>query len=139
MTGWQQTSSTRTRTFGVMHHDRTARAFWPAAVIGVALATAIAVYGELGATVQLPLVLLFLLLAPGMAIARLLRLNDALTELLIAVALSLALDTLVSLALLFAGVPSPDVALAGLLGITVVATLLDPGVGARALLRRLYP
>jgi hypothetical protein len=67
------------------------------------------------------LVITFLLVWPGMALVRMLDLVDWHTELTLAVAASLVLDTLVAEAMLWGHVWSPDAAFAVLLGITAVA------------------
>jgi hypothetical protein len=96
---------------------------WPSIVaLAAAAAVAIAVYGDLDSPLRPAIVLCFLLAAPGTPLVRLLRLRDPLTEAIIAVGLSLALAMLVSVALLFAGEPSEGVALAVLIGITLVGT-----------------
>lgn len=65
--------------------------------------------------------LLFLLIGPGLACVRLLRLDDPLTELALAVAVSLALETIVATALLATGYWSAGAALAALVAITLAA------------------
>jgi hypothetical protein len=70
----------------------------------------------------------FLLLCPGLAWARLLRVEPLLNELLLGVALSLALDTIVSTALLYAHVPSARASLAVLIAITLGGLLADPAL-----------
>jgi uncharacterized membrane protein len=61
----------------------------------------------------------FLLACPGLALAPLVRLSDALSTATIAIALSIALDTIVAAALLYAGVWSPVAAFVILATITL--------------------
>jgi hypothetical protein len=74
--------------------------------------------------------LLFLFFVPGLAIVRFLRLTDPLLLVTLAVGTSLALDALVSITMLYAGVWSPRIALAIIAGIGVFAALIE-AVAAR--------
>jgi hypothetical protein len=62
---------------------------------------------------------LFLLVGPGLAVTRMLRLGDTMTEVTIAIATSLGLEVVIATALLTTGFWSPGTALA----IVVVITL----------------
>jgi hypothetical protein len=79
------------------------------------------------------LAIFFLVLCPGLAWARLLRVEPALNELLLGIALSLALDTIVTTALLYAHVSSKRVNLALLVAITLGGLLADPALRRRAI------
>lgn len=70
-------------------------------------------------------VLPFLLLCPGLAWVKLLRLESRLAELTLAVALSLVLATAVAAGTLYAGAWSPRLSLAVLLTLTLLAVALD--------------
>ncbi len=70
-------------------------------------------------------VLPFLLLCPGLAWVRQLRLEYPLAELTLAVSVSLVLDTVVAAGMLYAGAWSPKGSLALLLALTLVALVLD--------------
>ncbi len=70
-------------------------------------------------------VLPFLLLGPGIAWVRLLRLESPLAELTLALAVSLVLATAVAAGMLYAGAWSPKGSFAVLLALTVVALVLD--------------
>jgi hypothetical protein len=77
----------------------------------------------------------FLVFCPGMAWARLLGVRPELNEILLAVALSLAIDTIVATALLYAHQPSEQASLAALVAITIGGLLADPSL-RRSLVRR---
>jgi hypothetical protein len=70
--------------------------------------------------VRVAVVLPFLLVCPGMAVVRRLRLAEWWTELLLAVGVSIALDILLSSAMLYAGLWSPRMLLLGLAGLSLV-------------------
>jgi hypothetical protein len=101
------------------------RPHWPP-VIGVsAVVAAIVVYADVDVAARPVLVLWFMLVCPGMAVVRLLRLTDPMTELAIAVALSLALNTILAGALLYAGSADFDVTFGLLLAVTLTAVAVD--------------
>jgi uncharacterized membrane protein len=83
--------------------------------IGVALLTSLAstlVLVDVHSPVRSVLVAAFVLVCPGLALVRLLRLEEPLFELTLGIALSLALAGLVSVALLYAHAWSPGKGLA---------------------------
>jgi hypothetical protein len=100
-----------------------ASAIWPLILIGAAIATALLVYVTPGLPLRPYVVQAFLILCPGMALIRLLRLRDVAVEWTLAIALSIVLDGTVPTIQLYAHLWSPDVSLAILLGITVLAAL----------------
>jgi flagellin-like protein len=67
-------------------------------------------------------VLWFVLVCPGIALVRLLRLEDPFAELTLAVAVSIALALVLSGVGLYAGLWSPTVTLCVLIAITVTAS-----------------
>jgi len=93
---------------------------WPVIIVASALGTGLATFRDAAAAARPALSLWFLLICPGMAFVRLLRLNDAIAQLTLAVALSLALDTIVAVAMLYAGFWSPK----GILGVVIALSLL---------------
>jgi hypothetical protein len=102
-----------------------ARPHWPL-VIGLSAAVAAAaVYADIDAAGRAIVVLWFMLVCPGMAIVRLLRLSDPLTEFAIAVALSLAIETVLAVALLYAGSANFEVTFGVLLVVTLAAVAVD--------------
>jgi hypothetical protein len=108
-----------------VHRPVSVRPYWPP-VIGVsAVFVAVLVYADVDFAGRPFAVLWFMLVCPGMALVRLLRLSDAMTELAIAVALSLALDTIVAGTLIYVGSANFDVSFVVLLAITIVALAVD--------------
>jgi O-antigen/teichoic acid export membrane protein len=65
----------------------------------------------------------FLLFCPGMAFIQLLQFKDLVQELVLAVALSLALDLLVAAAILYAGLWSPTLIMLILVGLSIIGVL----------------
>jgi hypothetical protein len=90
--------------------------------IAVVVVTAI----ELPAPIRAPIVIWFVAICPGMALVRLLRLDQPAIEVMLAIALSLSLGGLVPAALLYAGRWSPAWTLAILAAITIGALAADP-------------
>ena len=90
----------------------------------LALAALAAQAVHAGSPLRAVVVLVFLVLAPGYAVVRLLRLPDRLVELTLAVALSIALDSLVALGYLYAGLAWIAWTLATLVALTVGASAL---------------
>ena len=73
-----------------------------------------------------PVVMLgFLTICPGMALVRHLRLSNAVSELTIAVALSIAIDAIVAALFLYAGHWVPNAIFIVLMEITIVCILLQ--------------
>jgi len=91
----------------------------PIAVLAGAALAALVVWGSVTPALRGPVVLAFLLVGPGMALVHLLRLRDPLAEMCLAVALSIALDTLVASAFLYAGAWSPSTILVALIAVAV--------------------
>lgn len=79
------------------------RWLWPVALLASAGGAVAAYLWDPPGALRFAVVGWFLLICPGMALARLLRLRDPLAEWSLAVALSLGLATLVGSALLYAG------------------------------------
>ena len=93
-----------------------------ASVISVVVVTAI----ELPAPIRAPVVIWFIAICPGMALVRLLRLDQPAVEVMLAIALSVAIGGLVPAALLYAGRWSPPWTLAILIAITIGGLAADP-------------
>ena len=110
----------------------------PIAVLAGAALAALVVWGSVTPALRGPVVLAFLLVGPGMALVHPLRLRDRLAELCLAVALSIALDTLFASAFLYARGWSPDGILAALIAVAVLAAGSDLLAGA-SLRRRPEP
>src|SRR5205814_998921 len=89
-----------------------ASTLWPLILIVAAIATALLVYVVPGLPIRPYVVLAFLILCPGMALIRLLRLRDVAVEWTLAIALSVVLSALIPTIQLYAHLWSPDVSLA---------------------------
>jgi hypothetical protein len=98
---------------------------WPASAVGWSTAAGLAVFLSATPSVRAPIIVAFLLVCPGLALTRLLRLGDLAVELTLAVALSIALDGLVAGSLLYAGEWSPRIGFTVLLAVAVVAAAID--------------
>jgi hypothetical protein len=103
------------------------RDLWPALTTLLALAVGIVAFADVASALRPGVVLAFLLVAPGMSLIRLLRMEDGLAELTLAVALSIALAGIVPGTMLYAGTWSPKRALVVLMGITLLATVFELG------------
>lgn len=98
---------------------------WPAVIVLSALGAGVAVYGALGAPLRPLFTLWFILVCPGMAFIRLLRLRTPVAEWTLAIALSLALDTIVTMILLYSGAASAEGALIVLIAISLAGVGLQ--------------
>jgi hypothetical protein len=105
---------------------------WPPLLLASAAAASVVAFAGPSSPARLPVVLWFLLVCPGMALVRLLRVGDAIAEIAIGVALSAALVTLVAGTMLYAGAWSPNGTLAILVGLTVIAAAVDMRRGSRS-------
>lgn len=85
--------------------------FWPAILVASALAINVLVLADIQTPLRPMLALWFLLVCPGMALVRLLRIRNFALELSLAVALSIALDALAAGSLLYARRWSPEASL----------------------------
>lgn len=97
---------------------------WPTVLFASAIATNVLVIADSQSVVRPLLAFWFLLVCPGAAFVRLLRLQPFAAELALSIALSLAIDTIVVGALLYSGTWSP------LLGLVILGCL--SAVGALA-------
>jgi hypothetical protein len=98
----------------------------PAIVLAASLAAAAAFALSGGPSpLRTAAVLTFLALGPGLALVPLIGLNEAWSELTLALAVSLALDTTVAGALVYAGIWSPAIALAVLIAVSLVGTSIQ--------------
>ena len=85
-----------------------------------AVAIAILVLADITSPVRVALALFFMAFCPGLAWVQLLRITDRLTEILLSILLSFALDVGASTSLVYAGHASPNLALAILVLITMI-------------------
>jgi uncharacterized membrane protein len=91
-----------------------------AAIIGVsALGIGVLTFGEIQSPLRPVIALWFLFVCPGMALVRLLGLRERLTEVTLAIALSLVMDAIVSVIMLYMGDWSPKLTLLILIGISM--------------------
>jgi hypothetical protein len=101
---------------------------WPAALalltIAVSVVTFTGVFSSSRPLVAVP----YLFLCPGMVWVRLLGVRSELHELLLGIALSLSIDTIVATAFAYADVPSARVSLAVLVAVTIGGLAFDPSV-----------
>lgn len=96
---------------------------WPGFILGLALASAGITLADWQSPIRGVVVFAFLVLCPGMGLVRLLGLRDALAELALGVALSIALTTIVASLFMYAGFWSPLAVLLALLAISIGGAL----------------
>ena len=98
---------------------------WPAIIVLSAALIGVLVFLNVESPVRPVLAIWFLIVCPGMALVRLIGLQDRWTETTVAVALSMSLDIIVSLMLVYSGLWSPKLGLAILIGISVAGSALQ--------------
>jgi hypothetical protein len=98
---------------------------WPAIIIASSIGLALAMVGDSGAPIRPLIAFWFLLICPGMAFIRLLHLQEWLTELTLAIALSLTVDTLVAEVMALNHLWSPQWALFGLICLSMAGAVLQ--------------
>jgi uncharacterized membrane protein len=98
---------------------------WPYAISILAATSAVLVVLDLPIPPRAILVLAFATVCPGMALIRLLRLDEPLAEFLLAIVVSLALSGVVATATVYAGAWDAQVVLLALVELTLVAVLAD--------------
>jgi uncharacterized membrane protein len=101
------------------------RRAWPAVILISTVAAGVASLLSLPPAVRAPLVLWFAAMCPGLALVRLLHFDDRLIEVVLAVALSIAVDGIVAAAFLYSGHWSPPAIMASLIAITICALGLE--------------
>jgi uncharacterized membrane protein len=105
------------------------RIVWPVILGLSALIAGVLTFVGDAPQARVVVVLWFLLVCPGMMLVRFFRLREPLFEWVLAITLSMALDTIIGGILLYTGHWSPDGAFAIILALTVVGvfvqTLLD--------------
>jgi hypothetical protein len=103
---------------------------WPATILLSAAGIAVIFFAGVAAPARPFITLWFLLLCPGMALVRLLRVEGIATQLTLAIALSLVLDSLVAGVMVYTGTWAPAAGLIILIVISVFGSLLQ-AVSAR--------
>lgn len=91
---------------------------WPAVIISSSIVVGILTFADIESPLRPVISLWFLFFCPGMAIVRLVGVDEMGVELTLAVAVSLALDSLVALVMLYAGWWSPKGSLGVLIGVS---------------------
>jgi uncharacterized membrane protein len=99
---------------------------WPIIITASAVGVAFGMAGDMPALLRSMLAFWFLLICPGMAFVPLLQFNEQLTKLTLAIALSIALDTIVAETMVLARVWSPE------WGVVVLIMLCLSGAGLQA-------
>ena len=96
---------------------------WPLIIIVSALGATLVVIGDIGAPLRPIIIFWFVLVCPGMAFVRLLRLEERITELTLAVALSVTLGTIVAEVMVLNRIWSPQGGLFVLVGLSLSGTI----------------
>ncbi|HLJ66471.1 MAG TPA: hypothetical protein VKX16_03825 [Chloroflexota bacterium] len=107
---------------------------WPAIIVASSIAVGIVTL--LGASTPLrpALALWFLLLCPGMALVRLLRIAEWIMEWTLAIAVSIALETIIATVMIYDRAWSPEIGLGLLIAVSLggaIAQLLAPRLSGR--------
>jgi len=97
----------------------------PAVIVVSACLVGLLFYADIDTPLRPFVGLWFLLVCPGLALVRLLHLDDLVSEVMLAVAFSLTLDALVASTMLYAGVWSPGGALAVLISVSIGGATLQ--------------
>jgi hypothetical protein len=98
---------------------------WPIVVVISCIAVALCNWLGAAQPVRAISVFWFFLICPGLAIVGLLDIRDRLAEAVVAIGLSVALDTGVALVMVLARIWSPDAGLAVLIGISLLGAALQ--------------
>lgn len=98
---------------------------WPIVIIVSALLSGMLAFGDTGGALRPVILFWFILVCPGMAIVRLIRLGDQVFELVLSIALSLVLSTLLAELLVLTKHWSPSAILAILIAISITGAMLQ--------------
>jgi hypothetical protein len=104
---------------------------WPAVLAASAIAALAVTHAGAGGPLRALVALWFLAVCPGMAVVRLLELPDVLAELVLAIAVSLSLETIVSTTLVYAGGWSPRTSLDVFAGIALAGAAVQAAARRR--------
>ncbi|MEM7113925.1 MAG: hypothetical protein AAF614_15935 [Chloroflexota bacterium] len=99
--------------------------WWPVGISAITFATLLAVLADIESPVRPALVFIFIFLCPGLAYVRLLGLGNRILEWTLSVAFSISVATLVSEAMLFAGLWSSPRILVIIVLITAIGIVLQ--------------
>ncbi len=98
---------------------------WPYLICLLGAASALLVVLGLQVAPRASVVLAFACVCPGMALIRLLRIDNPVPELLLAVVVSLALSAVLATVSIYAGMWDPKITLLALVEVSIVAVLVD--------------
>lgn len=98
---------------------------WPIAIIVVSLLVGILSWSHSTNVISPYLIFLFMLVIPGLAFTRLFRFNDLLTEIILAVALSIVISTILSEFMVLSHLWSPSAGFAVLVAISIYGAFLQ--------------
>lgn len=101
------------------------RLWWPAIIIASAIGAGLFALGDIESPFRPLIAFWFLLICPGMAFVRLLHIRERLTELTLAIALSMAFNVIVSEALVLARMWSFKWGLVVLICISILGAVLQ--------------
>ena len=95
---------------------------WPIIIITSAIGTGVAMYLNIGTPIRTVVSFWFLLVCPGLACVRLLEIKEFYIELVLAIALSIALSTIIAIVLVSANIWSPFRGLVALMAICIAGS-----------------
>jgi hypothetical protein len=98
---------------------------WPYLIGVLAAISVVLVLLDLSVPPRAPLVLAYAAICPGMALVRLLRLDEPWPELVLAIVVSLALAGVLATMSVYLGAWSPRVVLLAIVEVTLVAVMAD--------------
>jgi hypothetical protein len=103
---------------------------WPAIILVSAAVTGYLAFAQVDSVLRPVVTLGFLLVCPGMTFVRLLRIRERMTELTLAITLSLALNTLLIVIMLYAGIWAPYTGLLIIICLSVGGVTLQMALAA---------
>ncbi len=98
---------------------------WPIAISITALLAGTFAWANTGGMLRSAIIFLFMLVMPGLAYTRLFHFRDFLVEIVLAVAISLAVGTIVAEIMLFLHIWSPNTGLGVLIAVSLVGAYLQ--------------
>lgn len=98
---------------------------WPIIIATSAVVIGVLVFGDVVSPIRPIVALWFLVFCPGIALVRLLRLQEVWTEVALATAVSLSLDVGVASMLVYSGYWSPKLGLAILISVSLLGAALQ--------------
>jgi hypothetical protein len=98
---------------------------WPYLITLLAATTVVIVVLDLALPARAPIVLAFAVVCPGMALVRLMRLDEPWPELLLAIVVSLAVAGVVATIAVYLNAWNAQIVLLAIVGVTLLAVLGD--------------